>query len=1401
MKSFKLTTNHLILAGTLFILGLGYFLYLKVYIRERENDIIATRLRVLSQIGKNIDEKVTSYQNNADLLGKKLEAQFNSTYSSSSLERARMIMDSTMKNFSDKQYVQGLEFVDLSKDDNPGTVNYFPEQAGYKYFRNIPVKLDGHNRLITFRVKYNFLLQGIFWKDVFHDFVLLEDSVVDYTTLSSNLVLNIVPGSSEKSGTELQIHNGSEPQSIQLASGETYDINISNIPYKLFLQPVYVNNKLMYAGGLVEESSYVKEKHNIALRLLLILSFVLLLLILSLPIIKLKVISITEMTGPSSIIFSALSVFLGGTLTIVFVYFILQNSSRVNMVDKHLADLSMEVYNNFDTELTSIYKELNHYDSAYAFIRAGSLNTQGKKSGNPVYRNKNMWWNIEELPSDSLAKPRYYNYFDYVMWIDKNGRQAYQVTPFKDSTLLISVRERDYFNKAGEWFLGKSDTDKFMLESIVSLRNSSFKGAVSIRRKYGDDPSVIALTSRLYSVIDPILPKDYHFCIIDESGNVWFHSNKERNLRENFIQECDNSKKISAAIYANISKPININYYNKPRRAYICPIDRLPLYLVTYYDKDAEQSYQTQIFTFDAFLISLLIAYIFIMTMVMLIIGHITQRKFDKNLMVEITRPKKMHEKHYLVLRNLNIVISVIFGIMAYSMNGMQALLAAFMMISVSFGYSYDRLNRDEPPKSKRRFFAGFCLFLILLLNMVAYSALNWQQFVYILIFQAIIYFTIFLAEKISAERKIVKDSRYARGIKVFLERSFPRSIRFNQSYLVKYSGFLLSILLLSGIMPSLKFIQSTYESENQVRLKHILADLMKKEDTRDQQVNAYYLSLNPTKHTADLKAARKKLGIYTDFLQGIHSAKGTITGAEVRPATQLWDTMVSFMRPEYDDYISDNKYLVFNPSHTDRMNWVQKDGQVYLNYISKSNQAGSKNSKLNISGILPLSRAFFPESEGSLWNRILMNTLFLLISALILILLFRLIEFTISRLFGTHYVHWYSPLPVANVIRQKIMSGGRVMIVRQSVFDESDKLLSDIFSGHDQGLSNVFEIHDWQNEEGVNLSKKLLSTTSEKENSGKPGVRRGHGLVPGNLIIDHFDADIEQPSTFENKLKLLDQMYRIKSINIIVLTDTHPDRILENIHQIISGAKESEEKTEIWQEKAQEFIYIINETLVLYLPINYHHSVTERTTHCIESSRMENFRQILWDEAFNSNYLWNYKRAVIRNQKTDKKLPEDMRQELIIRQFSELARNYYQNLLAACSDKEKYLLADFAPDQIMNPNNKNTVFILLRKGLLVKKCDRISFMNESFRRYVIKILTKPVTNELQTRMSEGHQTWKGYKIVLTLIIVAIFGFIMLANRDLLANMKEMFVALGGGIAVITGILGLISSRKKASND
>ena len=91
--------------------------------------------------------------------------------------------------------------------------------------------------------------------------------------------------------------------------------------------------------------------------------------------------------------------------------------------------------------------------------------------------------------------------------------------------------------------------------------------------------------------------------------------------------------------------------------------------------------------------------------------------------------------------------------------------------------------------------------------------------------------------------------------------------------------------------------------------------------------------------------------------------------------------------------------------------------------------------------------------------------------------------------------------------------------------------------------------------------------------------------------------------------------------------------------------------------------------------------------------------------------------------------------------------------------------------------------------------------MNVSFRRFILSKLDRSDTSALEIQIGKEPGTWQGYKITLTLIIVGLFVFIAMANQGFMDNIKEVFVVISGGIAVIAGVRGLLSRMSESDTD
>lgn len=1412
LKSFNVSTNVWIVIGTLTILVLFYIFYLEYHIASQESRIISTRFRVLDQFGDNIDAKINSYQANANQLGslglsdakKKAEpsdysenAKFLSDHLNKDLEIAGIKYDQGYSNFSIMpKNLEGNNTLIKTKTDE------------YFYFDPVQINVDSvitdlHS--IFVRTEYNNLIKGLQRNDVFDGLFILRDSQIVYSTLDSDLLLGTVKDNIEHINAsaeneqvdnllkhdELIIPTENDPVLGHIYSGEFLDITISNKKYKLFFKPVKIKGQQWFLCGLMESANYNAAKRSISPWVIILSSLVLILILLSLPIIKLKVISKIEYLETSTITTSALSILLGSSAIMLFLMFLTQNTVNLQNTDHKLQEFSTQIDSLFYTEIEDAYDQLMEYDSVYDSFHFDEISKYPK---GPIDTN------ILNISPNDIRFPDKYKYADYLFWIKKNGTQSAYLTPFKKVGTLSDLKNRDYFKKKDEWFLPSDSTKKFRLESILSLTSGNHKVAMSTSSNVEDNP-VIATSSRFYSIIDPIVPKNYGYSIIDESGKVWFHSNKNRNLMENFIHECNDDGFLKSAIYSRTGKAINVNYYNKPHRVFIQPINKLPLYLVTFYNKNADTSFHAQVFTLTLIILSAFFFFMFIQIIILMAMERQLQWKLSKNLIMKITRPMIHLKNHYKFLFWIYLIVASITIALLSQFDMLQSIIIIYSLEIIIFAFSYRVLNHNQAKIRRRKWFTIINLGILILIDLGLLYVSGFHNSIGVLGYQAIL----ILLLEISYGRLRTQIEKYTHS--------------FNEAFIRVYVLFLISIAIIFAVIPTLKFYEIGYNIESEIRLRHNQVDLMKKREDRNMNWNKYYASqVIQTPTTNSILKMRRDKGSYTSFLNELDFSTDPVNrdSIEENPyKPSILNSLVVSIRPIYDDEIIENKYLIISGQNNSNLSWYNyANNKLVLKYLSQTEDPKFENLCYHhiigridgLNFIVPFHGNAFTGTKN-----IIFNILYVALFIFIFYILYFLIKFGIRNIYSLDIVKNYSHEFFGETVRHQMLANKDIFIVRLSAKDETNRiekgLLKDIYldwSDEKTIEDSAIKITNGLAAKNAALKKSENTLVNKIEGTGTIGALNSTFTV----FIDHFDWRFDDPNLFKKKLDVLWAFINRDDIRLIIVSQIHANKIIEYYRGIVeksdSVLDESTSKDfnfALCLKNLTEFTQFTGNIIINYLPVRFNFSWEDEDRLCLRSKSKMSFPGLIKSELEASDYLEQFKDAVTKYYETycvkqNKENPE----ELIITKINSLVDSYYEDIFNACSDEEKYVLYDLAKDLIMNQKNSKAIYGLLQKGLLIKKCDKINFMNVSFRSFVMSRLTVENTSALELKIGKETGTWKGYKFTLIIIILALFIFIAMANQNFLDNLNQLFIAIGGGIAVITGILGLLSRKNSSEN-
>jgi len=1444
MKKFTANRNFWVIVATLSFVFLVYFLYLWVYTEVQETKIIDTRFRSLSNIGNNITKKKKALDGSIvnslveDLKiqikkvrenrHKKIDTTKGKAYIDSidyELFKSQKVIDSILVKLNTKYPSLAsntkVKIYNRSDDKSRKAIDSASKDMRYLYFN----KPWADSLTINLSVPIEYLTVHTLAGSLFSGFLLIRGSSVAFNSSFPDLMLsevNLENNENFKSLLEknpelfnkfkddysnlVNIPENDQPGFKSLHSGKIYNVTIANTEYKLFLKPITLdNNEIWHLGGMMARGDYNRARRSVPPELIIILSFILLLMILSMPVIKIFVIGKFEQLNAISIISAVVTIIIGVPILTGYLIFFYQNMASDQRIQNELYDLSTEIDSVFCDEIDNIYHQLDEYEKNFNFIYHPNKIKSILSTINPGISYPGLWKSknqkISVLKNDSLLSyPKIYPFFDIVIWMNGEGRGKFNLTTSDIPAKLISVGHRDYFKLKDSWYLPVEHAEhknlKFRIQSIYSNTTGESKAAVSkpstVESRFNNtELEALVATGRMYSVIDAKLPKGYGFCIMEASGKVWFHHDKHRNLKENFVEECDNDDLLKAAIYSQTPRQLDLQYYNKKHSAYIHPISNVPLYLVTYYDFQNEKSFQLQTFSLTFLFYSILLVVLFFQILTFFIMKADLYRSFKKHVLIEIIRPKKPDTLRYIKNIHLNLLIIFLLVIFLHFIGGAHKVFMVFFTISLAFTFSYLFLNHHQNKQINKKALAWIATVLLFVANLVLgvftyNSNLGFSNLILVLLFQIILLIIVFV---------------FYRWIVVNREYNYHILRLCKKNYLKYYTSYIITNLVLIGVIPVLAFYQVSFTEEVKFRVKHQQYDLAKKIEQHKKHQLAYYKSIKLSDST--IVKNRIKNGIYTEHIFNTKYADYVDSASVPKADTTnlLWNNLIGSFRPIYDDYSKESKFFSFNSTHDDTYLWSYQDKNRDLSLFYKANMVGLKDStaKLlkrnyhSISSTLP-TFSFYglaKTSQSTIVEQFVFNIMFWLILVLILMAIRFLISRGASRVFAIQIIDSYAPFHFTKHLSHLLKTRKYIGLHSNSPLDiEELKSFVEAETSSVRLLSEHCKNHDLLMEE---FSYNLDSSNAEKSKSRRK-----------TLLVHPFDTFFLDR---DNNKSLLELLIKVNETNsqIILVMHRSPSELIDILKDIEQDkSAENEEGNDQIKNQYYQWRFFFDHFSMTNIPLEYADSKNEHVLKMsdikIPPTSKQEYKQLahfVYNECAAANYLkqfahplWNYIYPLVHE--IDLATAKDW----ATKKLMELSTAYYKDIFRALSPEEKFVLYDLATDSVMNPNAYPIIVKLMKQGYLTKEIDKIQIMNHSFQMFVQSQFTKKDVKELAKSQAGG--AWAGFKIPLLVIIAALIVMIGLGNQQILKDLNKFLLVFGAGITSLTSIVGVISRTKKS---
>lgn len=379
------------------------------------------------------------------------------------------------------------------------------------------------------------------------------------------------------------------------------DVSLAGSNYRLFSHPLKLNvpssanapGTTWITSGLVKSSYFQTETWSLAIpyKFLIIGAFVVALVVFSWPFLKLVLSGPKDRFRPKDVyflIFATMAVLAVLTCFGLYVYVYTSIDARMN---RQVASLASDIKKHFDEELRAaldqldalrgnleIIEELESKDEkGESTVSVASQNvSEGKPGSNTapgIYQQGglNKTGILPDIKSNDQTR---YPYFDAVVWIDSSGMQRAKWGVKNYNTQYISVAGRPYFDNIRKERFYELGEHKFWLQPVISKNTG--RNQIEISKKVEPTSWVLALDTRLLSLLDPVLPRGFGYAIITNDGKALFHSDEAHHLNENLFQESDDDPNLRSAVIGRSDKALTVRYLGEDHSFFVTTLNGFP---------------------------------------------------------------------------------------------------------------------------------------------------------------------------------------------------------------------------------------------------------------------------------------------------------------------------------------------------------------------------------------------------------------------------------------------------------------------------------------------------------------------------------------------------------------------------------------------------------------------------------------------------------------------------------------------------------------------------------------------------------------------------------------------------------------------------------------------------------
>ena len=568
-------------------------------------------------------------------------------------------------------------------------------------------------------------------------------------------------------------------ESVLVTGTSFVDTRLSTGSVRIYVHPVLSTglnegSSAYYLLGIIDKKTINESKLQLPPKLLMWLILGLLMLIATVPLLKLRFVSSTyaiQKTDKSQIVIGTL--FAAGILSIALVqqlFFSYYDTFK----QEQLTHLHQNIRNDFKQELETMFQSLGNL----------SFNECELYKDTEPYKQKICGAQLSGDKIVSQSGIEYLSLFESIAAVNEKGKVDTELLSFHSSRQLafrkeLDLSKREYFKAgiAGKFWIhqwstklpnkqSKTFIQRFYLQRLFNIedgrRNTlismpfgvinglikntksapnisellSWVGKMLAKLKTFQESEKITITgTRFSSLVDRILPKNFSFAVINQNGDVLFHSDDSLSLNENFFTESNRNPELLIAAEHGLSAnptPITLNYKGVKHQALVGPLipveneehaaKSLPWQLVVFFNPEELQN-NNMILVFLAVFLFMLV-----MVPVFLWLRFVTHQRFWQQLVYFDKQRREQYPAFALLLFAGGFCIQYQMGVIEPL--GSRLLLWAALAFGVAvFFVRQFKLDFSQYFVSKQPLVGfGFMLVGFLVVCGISWSSQSWEH-------------------------------------------------------------------------------------------------------------------------------------------------------------------------------------------------------------------------------------------------------------------------------------------------------------------------------------------------------------------------------------------------------------------------------------------------------------------------------------------------------------------------------------------------------------------------------------------------------------------------------------------------------------------------------------------------